>query len=102
MSYATVMVYVDADGAPEQRVRLAASLADKFNATLIGLSALSIRPSIVADAPLVQDVTQADIKEMRAKLADRGSWFRGIAGADHRKLEWRAILAFPHGAVAPE
>jgi hypothetical protein len=39
MSYAVLMAYVDADGMPEQRVRLAASLADKFNATLIGLSA---------------------------------------------------------------
>jgi hypothetical protein len=45
MTYATVMVYVvDANGSPEQRVRLAASLADKFNATLIGLSALAIPP----------------------------------------------------------
>jgi nucleotide-binding universal stress UspA family protein len=102
MSYATVMVHVDADGAPEQRVRLAAGLADKFNATLIGLSALSIRPAIVADAALRQDVTQADIKAMRAKLADRGSWFRGIAGADHRKLEWRAVLDFPDEALAHE
>jgi hypothetical protein len=42
MSYAVVMVYVDATGLPEGRVRLAASLADKFNATLIGLSALAI------------------------------------------------------------
>jgi hypothetical protein len=30
MSYATVMVYVDANGSSEQRVRLAASLADSF------------------------------------------------------------------------
>jgi hypothetical protein len=102
MSYAAVMVYVDADGAPERRVRLAAGLADKFNATLIGLSALSIRPPIVADAVLVQDVTQADIKQMRAKLADRGGWFRGIAGADHRKLDWRAVLDFPDEALASE
>jgi nucleotide-binding universal stress UspA family protein len=102
MSYATVMVYVDADGAPQQRVRLAAGLADKFNATLIGLSALSIRPAMVADAALVQDVTQADIKEMRAKLAERGNWFRGIAGADHRKLEWRAVLDFPNEALADQ
>ena len=43
MSYATLMVYVDADHLPEQRVRLSAGLADKFSATLIGLSALAIR-----------------------------------------------------------
>jgi nucleotide-binding universal stress UspA family protein len=72
------------------------------SSTVIGLSALSIRPAIVADAALRQDVTQADIKAMRAKLADRGSWFRGIAGADHRKLEWRAVLDFPDEALAHE
>ena len=44
MSYAVVMAYVDANSMPEQRVRLAASLAEKFNATLIGLSALPIHP----------------------------------------------------------
>jgi hypothetical protein len=41
MSYATLMVDVDADGGHEARLRLAAGLADKFNATLIGMSALA-------------------------------------------------------------
>jgi hypothetical protein len=36
MSYAVAMAYVDANGVPEERVRLAASLAEKFRATLIG------------------------------------------------------------------
>jgi hypothetical protein len=31
MSYAVLMAYVEADGMPEQRVRLAASRADKFS-----------------------------------------------------------------------
>lgn len=102
MSYATLMVYVDADGAPEQRVRLAASLVDKFNATLIGLSALGVRPPFVAEGVVIQEVTETDIKEMRAKLACKGDWFRGIAGADHRKIEWRAVLELPTEALARE
>jgi hypothetical protein len=96
MPYVIVMVYVDAEGTPEQRVRLAARLADKFNATLIGLSALAIRPAFMAEGVVVQDLLHSDIKETR------GSWFRTIAGADHRKLEWRAVLDFPNEALACE
>jgi hypothetical protein len=96
MSYAIVMVYVDAEGTPEQRVRLAAGLADKFNAMLIGLSAFAIRPAFMGEGVVVKDMMQSDIGEAR------GSWFRTIAGADHRKLEWRAVLDFPNEALALE
>jgi len=49
MSYKALMVYVDADGTPEHRVRLSASLADKFNATLIGISAVAFRPPMMVE-----------------------------------------------------
>ncbi|MGC2225185.1 MAG: universal stress protein [Methylocella sp.] len=48
------------------------------------------------------EVTESDIKEMRATLAAKGNWFRSIAGADHRRLEWRPILDFPTDALARE
>ena len=92
MSYAIVMVYVDAEGTPEQRVRLAAGLADKFNAMLIGLSAVAIRPAFMGEGVVVKDMMQSDIGETR------GSWFRTIAGADHRKLEWRGGWTSRRGA----
>jgi nucleotide-binding universal stress UspA family protein len=100
MSYAVLMAYVDADGIPEQRVCVAASLADKFNATLIGLSAFG--PPHLGKGVVIQGVTESDIKEMRATLAAKGNWFRSIAGADHRRLEWRPILDFPIDALARE
>jgi nucleotide-binding universal stress UspA family protein len=102
MSYASVMVYVEADGAPEQRVRLAAGLADEFNAMLIGLSALAAPPPMVADGMVMDEPTDADIELMRAKLADKDGWFRGIAGGDRRRLEWRAVLDLPIEALARE
>ena len=37
MSYAVLMVFVEPEGTPEPWVRVAASLADKFGATLIGI-----------------------------------------------------------------
>jgi hypothetical protein len=53
VTYSTVMVYVDAADAPERRLRLAAGVADKFNATLIGMPALEIRPAFVTDGAWV-------------------------------------------------
>ena len=93
MSYAAVMVYVEADETPEQRVRVAASLAEQFHATLIGISALAIPPPIVADGMVLDEFTDVDIELMKARLADKGSWFRRIAGDNRRKLEWRSIRA---------
>jgi nucleotide-binding universal stress UspA family protein len=102
MSYTTLMVYVDADGTPEQRVRLSAALADQFNATLIGISAMAFRPPMMVEGVAVPGVSEADIKQATAKLASKGTWFRGIAGADHRKLEWRPVFDFPADALARE
>ena len=58
MSYAAALAYVDAKGLPEQRIRLAASLADKLNATLIGLSALAIHPPLLFEGAVIQQQLQ--------------------------------------------
>lgn len=102
MSYAVLMAYVDANSKPEQRVRLAASLADKFNATLIGVSALAIHPPFFVEGVALRQASAADIMEMTAKLADKGDWFRGIVGADRKRLEWRPVLDYPIDTLARE
>ena len=75
MSYAVVMAYVDANSMPEQRVRLAASLAEKFNSTLFGLSALAIHPPFLIGGVAIQQATPADIVEIMATLTANGDWF---------------------------
>jgi nucleotide-binding universal stress UspA family protein len=102
MSYATLLVYVDAAEEAETAVRAAAGLADRFNATLIGLCALEVRPQFVTEGVVLPDAVQADINEKRAKLADKGVWFRSLAEAGHRKVEWRAMLDLPTEALARE
>jgi nucleotide-binding universal stress UspA family protein len=94
------MVDVEADMRPEQRVRVAASLADRFSAALIGVSALAAPPPIVAGGMLIDGMI--DIELMNATLAGQGEWFRGIAGGDRRALEWRAVLDFPIEALSRE
>lgn len=102
MSYTTLLVYVDAAEQAEAAVRVAAGLADRFNATLIGLSALEVRPQFVTDGVVLAEAVEADIKEKRARLAAKGIWFRSLAGADRRKVEWRSMLDFPAEALARE
>ncbi len=102
MSYRAVIVYVEADGKPEQRVRLAASLADQFTSKLIGLSALAIPPPVVADGMVMAEATEVEIQLMRASLADKGNWFRAVAGAVRRQPEWRPLLSLPIEALSRE
>ena len=81
MSYASLMVYVEIDGIPEQRVRIASELARKFDAALIGFSARAVPPPFVAEGVIIEEATEADIKQMQAALAKRGDWFRSVVGA---------------------
>jgi len=102
MSYAALMVYVDVDGIPEQRVRIASELAAKFDAALIGFSAHAVPPSFFTEDAIKALTTEADIKKMRKALAKRGNWFRSIVGADRQDIEWRTTLDLPCDALARE
>src|SRR5262249_9493164 len=99
MSYAAVMVYVDANGLPEKRGRLASSVAGKFNANLIGLSAFPIPPPFLYEGAVIQQPTQAAIGGIPAKLNTKGDWFRGVMGVNHAGFEWRPVLDYPAEAL---
>jgi nucleotide-binding universal stress UspA family protein len=101
MSYAALMVYVDIEGIPEQRVRIASDLARKLDAALIGFSARAVPPPFVAEGVIIEEATEADIKQMQTALAKRGDWFRGVVG-DVNDIEWRSALDFPGDALARE
>jgi nucleotide-binding universal stress UspA family protein len=102
MSYATLMVYVNVDHVSKQLVGVAAGLADKFSAKLIGLSALAVMPPFVAEGVVIVDnASERDIAQMKAKLADAGNKFRAAAGTD-REAEWRSFLEFPTDTLIGE
>src|SRR5450759_1772107 len=95
MSYATLMVYVNADHVSKTIVNVAAGLADKFSANLVGLSALAIMPPFVAEGVVIVDnVSEFDIAQMKTRLAEAGDKFRAAAGAG-RQTEWRSALEIP-------
>ena len=81
MSYATLLVYVNADHVSKQLVGVAADLADRFSAKLIGVSALAVMPPVVASGVVVVDnATEFDIAQMKAKLEWAGEQFRAVVG----------------------
>ena len=102
MSYATLMAYIDVDGTPKNRVSVATGLSDKFNATLIGLCALAIRPLFLDETFNSDKVTGADIENMKLRVARKGDWFRRLARTQHGKVEWRSVMDFPIDALARE
>ena len=102
MSYASLMVYINADRVSKHLVGVAASLADKFSARLIGCSALAIIPPFVAEGVVIVDnATEFDIAKMKASLAEAGDKFQAAAGAG-RHTEWRSGIAFPTQALIDE
>ena len=102
MSYATLLVYVNVDHVSKQLVNVTAGLADKFSAKLIGLSALAIVPPFVAEGVVIVDnASEFDIAQMKAKLVDAGNIFHAAAGAD-LQTEWRSFLEFPTETLISE
>ena len=102
MSYATLMVYVNADHVSKTIVDVAAGLADKFSANLIGLSALAIMPPFVAEGVVIADnASEFDIAQMKTRLAEAGDRFRAAADAG-RQTEWRSALEIPTDTLIGE
>ncbi|MGB8400087.1 universal stress protein [Bradyrhizobium sp.] len=102
MSYAMLMVYVNVDHVSKQLVSVAAGLADKFSAKLIGVSALAIVPPFVAEGVVIVDnASEFQIAQMKTKLAEAGDNFRSAAGAG-RQTEWRSALEIPTDTLITE
>lgn len=102
MSYATLMVYVNVDHVSKTLVGVAAGLTDKFSAKLIGLSALAITPPFVAEGVVIVDnASEFDIAQMKARLVEAEDKFRAVAGPG-RQVEWRSAIEIPTDTLISE
>ena len=67
MSIAAIMVHVDVERDCEQRVQFALDLADRFQAALIGVAGLPLRPAFAAGGVVIcrrDDPLRRDGKEV--------------------------------------
>jgi nucleotide-binding universal stress UspA family protein len=102
MSFATMMVHVDVERDCEQRVQFALALADRFQATLIGVAGLALRPALAAGGVVVyHEPTELECRTVSARLDDLGTRFR-TKGQHLKQVEWRTALEVPYELVSRE
>src|SRR5215470_16167838 len=102
MSYATMMVHVDAEHDSEQRVQLALELAERFEATLIGIAGLALRPAFASgEIAVYREPTERELQQMRVRLDDMGKKFC-TQGECLKQVEWRSAPEVPTDLVSRE
>src|SRR5206468_4773903 len=100
MSFTTMMVHIDVERDSEQRVQLALALADRFQATLIGVAGLALRPAFAASGVVIyHEPTDRDRRAASARFDDMGRRFRD-KGQYLKQVEWRSSLELPHELVS--
>ena len=98
MSYRSILVQIDIDGATEPRIRFAKEIARRFDAALSGFCAAQPHPAIAPmDGAIVAgELIQRETEEIQARLdeiarafaemAGRDASFRGLVGDPTRSL----------------
>ena len=103
MSFKTLMVHVDVDGELAARVKIAAELADRFCASLIGIAGWAPASVFLAeDAISGSAATQSPLQDMKSVLDEKGRQFLAAVRTSGRQVEWRSDLDFPIEIIARE
>lgn len=107
MAFATLMVHVEADPASDPRLALAADLANRLDAKLIGVGAELWRVSGIAAGGYGIDygsgaVIAAELGAVEADLKRAEEKFRRAAAGVRHGSDWRAAVRFPLDEIAAE
>ena len=94
MSFSTMMVHVDVERDSEQRVELAIDLADRFQATLIGVAGCALWPAFMAGDVGLTESNQYDLQKVTARFEQKGKTLRA-QGRSLTRIEWRSALESP-------
>jgi len=101
VAYTTIMVHVDVDGSSDARIRLAATLADRFTSTLIGISSCILPPYPAENAYFVTlERIEEERRDIAMSLKRAEEAFRNHAGAGRKGIEWRSAIEVPDDYIA--
>jgi nucleotide-binding universal stress UspA family protein len=102
MSFAAMMVHLDVERDCEQRVQLALDLAHRFEAALIGVAGMPLRPKFSAGGIVVYgDPSEEDRRAVGVRFEEMGRKFC-VQGQHLKQVEWRTALELPADLVARE
>jgi nucleotide-binding universal stress UspA family protein len=108
MAYKDMLVTVDTSPAGAARLDLAAALAERFEAHLIGLHT-SLTPPLGSaaggyfdhfDRPLLDSLYREFSERTAARVAAARSMFEDVAGKRGLTFEWRVAAGYPSEAAA--
>jgi nucleotide-binding universal stress UspA family protein len=102
MSFSTIMVHLDLAGSSEAPLRIAAEMAARFDARLIGTSAADIQPLYFMDGTAAQEMLEKERADILAQVSAKEKQFRAALKHRATKIEWRSKLAWPADFVAQE
>ena len=92
MSYATMMVHLDVERDCEPRVQLALALAGRFDAGLIGVAGMPLRPTLKAGGLVVYaEPTKDNLQQMTLGFEAMSKKFLA-QGRTLKHVEWRSGL----------
>jgi nucleotide-binding universal stress UspA family protein len=103
-AYASIMVALDLGIEAENRVKLAAQLANRFGSQLIGVGAQGIvEPTYTFEGSIELDprILEAQVKQATDDLVNAESVFRRAAGI-RNKIEWRKSFTPPEAFICEQ
>lgn len=102
MTFASLLVHVEADPTSDSRLALAADLANQFDARLIGIGVEYYRPVYIGADIGVGDLIAAETASVQADLKHAEEKFRKVAAEVRGGSSWRAAVQFPITGIATE
>ena len=92
MTYATIMVHLQPGRSNARILGVAAELADRFHAAVVGIAACQPIRIVYSEGYIPTDILDKDRAEREAELAAAEAEFRGALSQNVRRLAWRSGL----------
>jgi nucleotide-binding universal stress UspA family protein len=103
MSFATLLVHVEADAASDPRLALAVDLANQFDAQLIGVGAEAYRTAMYGDGGYgAAYAIEAEMSSLEAELQCAKQKFYSAVTSVREGWRWHSSVRFPILEIAAE
>ena len=94
MTYSTLMACLRLERPNANLLRIAAGLAERFRAEVIGVATRQPTPLVYSDSYVPQALVEQDREGIRASVRRAEAEFRSALGARGGALEWRSSIMF--------
>lgn len=105
MTSACFIVHADRESESDGRIALACSLAERFDARLIGVSGAMLDLPVIDPmgyAPIDMQAVASERELLESDLKAAAEKFQRCAAAKHLESEWRSNLEFPADLICRE